>query len=270
MLLLTPVLSAVAEEEMGKNNVEVILITDEELDALSSSDAAFVSEPYVPETIEKTIIGADNRVTISNPWEYPYSAIAYLVFSMECGCDGTASGFMVSANTMMTAAHCMVCAEHNKPVNSLTAYFGYRSNKNYGYKFTGGYTVWHNEGFYNGTHSSNHNWDYAYLRLNERVGDRTGWFGLSSPSDSQLDMTVVEVAGYRNGVLKTDWDYAHVYNDYQFTYENDTEPGNSGCPVFDSDYYVLGINVAGGTRDNTARRITSDLINRMRSNGLFD
>lgn len=278
-MMLLPLIPALAEEDdpefIGdfpeESNVELILLEDEALESVKQTED-FATEPFIPEGMEKAIFGGDNRFTITNTYEYPYSAIAYLELQFACGYTSTASGFMVGPSGMVTAGHCVICSEDGCGLKYMTAYFGYRNSKNYGYKYSDKFTYWYSNNYqYNGSSiATSTNWDYAYIKLNKRVGDSTGWLGIAAWSDSKLDYIMVEVAGYRHGVLKTDWDFARLYNDYLLVYQNDTEPGNSGCPVIDADGYVVAINIAHDNQYNYGRRITSTLLSNMDEIGLFD
>lgn len=231
--------------------------------------------PFTPDTLDKAIIGADDRITISNTGVYPYSAIAYLEVTGRCGCNWTASGFMVGRDCLMTGAHCVFCGDHNQSAEHIVMYFGYKSHKNYLLKYDGDTNYWYGTNVYeNG--KFNTDWDFAFIKLRKPVGDTTGWFGLSVRSDSELTGARFEVAGYRDGLLKKDWGTTSIRNQYVITYDSDTLPGNSGCPVFTSDYYVVAINVAqvSDSNDvgmyNIGRRITQDLVNEMTSLGMFN
>jgi len=233
----------------------------------------FVSEPFIPENVEKAVFGADDRKSV-NPAQYPYSAIAYMCVEASCGCGWTGTGFMVSRYGLMTAAHCIVCTTHGKTANKITLYFGYRSSKDYSYHYNGATTYWYGTDFKNadGTYGYNGHtaWDYAYVLLQSPMGDKTGWFGTQARSDSHIKQDVYEVAGYRDGVLKTSKGMLTPHNDKELKYNIDTEPGYSGCPVFDATNYAVAINVAHTSTHNFARRIDIPLKVEMRKNGLFD
>ncbi|MGN0745620.1 MAG: trypsin-like serine peptidase [Aristaeellaceae bacterium] len=233
---------------------------------------AIACAPFQPDTLDRLVVGADNRTAVSAPSTYPYSAIAYMKVQARCGCQWTGSGFMVSKDCLMTAAHCVACVEHGETANRITLYFGYRSDKNYLIKYDGATTYWYGTDFRSESGDYHTAWDYAYVQLEKNVGDTTGWFGLNALSDETLDNAAFEVAGYRNGSLKTSQGVLSVYSDQIVHHSGDTEPGYSGCPVFNGDYYVVAINVAQNkTRQrNIARRITWDLVNEMRDKGMFD
>ncbi len=237
------------------------------------------TQPFVPEGMDKVIIGADDRVTINNTSVYPYSTIGYMFVHATCGCDWSCTCFMVGPSGAMTAAHCLVCSEHGGTADRLDIYFGYVSSKNYLYHYTNGTTYWYGTSFKNedGTYSYSINhqrWDYAYIKLQERVGDYTGWLGTRAALDSDAD-SYFELAGYKDNQLKSDWGRLTKLSDnpeYRFGITADALPGNSGSPVFDSDYYALCIWTSyNETRgENYVRRITGDLLGEMRRNGIFD
>ena len=274
LLALTP---ALAEERPGAATPAMDMSLQEaaEQGLLTAGDMPEVAlEPFVPDTLDKAIVGADDRVTISNTNVYPYSAIAYMEVEGRCGCSWTASGFMVSKDCLMTGAHCVVCQEHNSTAGYITMYFGYKSSKNYLLKYDGETSYWYGSNVYEGEYY-NTDWDYAYIELKKPVGNTTGWFGLSALSDAEFTNAGFEVAGYRRGEMTKDWGVTQVRTDYAVTHNADTLAGNSGCPIFNKDYYVVAIHVAENTHNSNApynigRRITQDLINEMYAVNLFD
>ena len=232
------------------------------------------TKPYVPETLDRVIVGADERITVNEPGVYPYSAIAYMVVQARCGCDWVCSGFMVGPRGLITGAHCLVCTTHHQSAERITFYFGYKSSRNYLYKYNGSTQYWYGTDFSDNPWDDNE-WDYGYVLLDERVGDRTGWLGVSTLSDSDLTTKYLTVAGYRDGTLKYDCGFADVVSANVISYTADTLPGNSGGPVFfytADDIYATAINVASSDtlQKNYARRINNWLFDDMRSNGLFD
>lgn len=225
-------------------------------------------EPYVPDHLEKTIFGYDNRITINATNQYPYSAIAYLKVEGKCGCEWTGSGFMVGRSGMVTAAHCLVCQEHNQWVRGMAMFFGYRSDKNYAYLYNEEFTYWYGTNpFATGRYSEIN--DYAYIKLNKNVGDQVGCFGIHYATPSQ-DSQAYNIAGYRYGEMKAGAGMVYVFNDKLLEYQIDTEPGNSGCPIFDNDYYAIAINVSQGSKANYAHRFPAELVTEMYNNGIFN
>ena len=97
-----------SEENMG--SVELVENPGEAAGLLTEEDGV-VYEAYIPQELEKTVFGRDDRVDIYAS-AYPYSAIANMVVKAQCGCSWSGTGFMISNNHMLTAAHCLVCTTH--------------------------------------------------------------------------------------------------------------------------------------------------------------
>ena len=275
LLMLLSLYPAMAEEaEIPKfigdfteeSNVELIRLEEDDLADIERMGAV-ITEPFIPDGMEKAIIGGDTRITIDNPNTYPYNAIAYLELRYACGAESEASGFMVGPSGMMTAGHCVVCPADGCSLQNMTAYFGFRNGKNYSYKYDGRFTYWYITSY---KYDRDSNWDFAYMKLDKRVGDTTGWLGVAAWDDATLSYIKVQVAGYRDRVLKTDWDFAWLYNDYLLEYQNDTVPGNSGCPVIDDDGYAIAIHIENRGQYNYGRRIDVDLFYAIQDEGLFE
>lgn len=228
------------------------------------------SVSFSEDDAEKVIIGSDDRVTVKKPGEYPYSTIANMKVTAECGDKWECTGFMVGRNCLMTAAHCMVCTDHGKWAKNVTFYFGYKNSKNYLYKYTGGWFARAGTLFPNRRYDSDAmDDDWCYVILNKNVGDKTGWFGMNFATDKQITSGKFKVAGYRDNKLKYCWGNASVYSNELIFHNADDMPGNSGGPIFRKDDYASAIIIAGSDalKTNLGRRITSDIWSYMQKDG---
>ena len=225
------------------------------------------TEPYMPDTLDKIVIGADDRVTIQDTYAYPYSAIALINARGKCGCTWGGTGYMVGPDMLVTASHVLVCTKHHEPADFMEFYFGYHPDGSYAYAYTGTTQYRYGTYFPNGYDRDSLGWDFGVVKLLEdKVGDATGYFGYYLPAkDEQIDGAYLNVAGYRNGVLKTDVGKAKVVDEHLFAHFADMEPGNSGCPVFTNDYFAMGINIASNDAEQTnyACRLSMDLFSEM-------
>ena len=249
LLCFTP--AALAEEEsQERSSVTVHVLQDlSSYDALTEDEAK--GSPFIPESLEdgKAVIGSDNRIIITNPYQFPYSAIAYIQAEGACGCPWKGTGFMISSRWMMTAGHCMYCVEHHAPVKDVKFYFGYEDERNYLLLQDAGCTIWISQKVEEGT--DYHEDDYAFLRFDDPIGDHTGWFGYwYGAPDPVIESEALYCAGYKDGILKSDYDWARVFDSKFITHTIDMVKGNSGCPLFDQDYNVIAINTAEA-RDGT-------------------
>ena len=248
------ILPAYAEEEVGGTGEWVFELPAQETDALELETVA--SEPYIPETLEKTIFNGDSRITVNNPSQYPYSAIAYMKMGYKCGCRGTGTGFLAGTGyTVFTAAHCVVCSEHGEWADWLTFYFGYKSDRNYLYCYNDDWYAYAGNTFPGKQYNTNS--DYAVIQLKKDISDRTGYLGIDwCISDANLSTSYVYAAGYRDGTLRYDQGFVSPLGTDLIQFTLDILPGNSGGPVFDGNNYAIGINIAGNDFYNIAHRLT--------------
>ena len=259
-------------ESNDKERQSVSVNILENIDDLDISEEG-KGDPFIPGTdeAEKAIIWPDNRTTITNPSQYPYSAIAYIEAEATCGCAWSGTGFMISSRWMLTAGHCMYCTEHLKPVKYVNFYFGYKSAKNCLLHQDAGCTIWVSNYVKEGSGYTSD--DYAYIRFDKKIGDTVGWFGYwYGAPDSMVDTHVFYCTGYRDGILKSDYDWVHVINEKRVSHTIDTVPGNSGAPIFDDDFYVIAINTAQALdgSENYGVRFTNQLYRFMQSAGFPD
>lgn len=244
LLLMTCCALAEEEEEImepGEGTIVFADGSDAAADAAVYAAAEELNTPadsYVPEDVERCIIGKDNRITISDTRQYPFSAIAFMEMKMKCGCRWTGTGFMVDKDKLMTAAHCMICQKHNKWASGITFHFGYRKGKRDFYTYNGHWEAWCGTDFANGYTDVN---DWAVVKFSKKVGDKTGWFGRRVLSDKELKNGYYSVAGYKDGILKYDFGKLRVIDNSRMWVDMDVLPGNSGSPIYDSDYYAVGI-----------------------------
>ena len=250
------------EDDGGEGAINLI----EEQDSFANAGSLSLSEPFTPDGLEKTILIGDDRVTVKKTKQYPYSAIANITGKFSCGCPTQSTGFMVTRNTLLTAAHCLVCQKHNKWAKKLTFYFGYKSNKNYLYRYKSHWEAYVGTLFPNGYTSEN---DWAYVVFDKDVGDKTGWFGLKNLSDSELESGTFTVAGYRDKKLKYDVGGLRVMDSDRMWVDMDVLPGNSGSPIYDSDNYAVGIWTTYYDNANSGFRINSKVLDKLRAEGLL-
>ncbi len=222
---------------------------------------------YVPDNMDRTIFGYNGLTEINYTSSYPYSAIAHMDVTAECGDTWRGTAFLVGRNVVMTAAHCLYCEDHQKWADQITLYFGYKNAKNYVYRYSGSW-----RGHIANTNWNSRQYDWGYLILDSNVGDTTGWFGLSTRSDSSLKSERVTIAGFPdNGskpiAMKYDTGYIDALSEYILNYTIDTLPGTSGSPIFDRNNYVVGINVAHNSYTNIGVRIRNQMLEKIKADG---
>ena len=233
------------------------------------------TDPFYPDSLDRVIVGEDDRVTVTDTGVFPFSAIAFMKVRAKCGCSKECSGFMAGPSGLITAAHCLQCLEHHALLDHVDFYFGYQSDNNYLYRYSGDFEYIFGTDFLDTGGAYSKEWDYGYVLFDESIGYNTGWFGIASLEDIDITSEVLTVAGYRDGILKFDSGFATVENPRIISYTADMCPGNSGCPVFfyrGRDVYATAINVAENEarQKNYGRRINGWLYDQMEEDGVFD
>ena len=264
LLVSLPVLAEDQEPEEGDGSGTIHFFEDSEpaADQLASIPPC---EPFVPEGVEKGIIGTDNRVTVSNPAQWPYSAIAMLDVVGECGDKWQGTGFLVGdTGLFLTAAHCLVCTKHAKWAKNIKFCFGYKSSKNIYYKYTGRWDAWAGNIFSGREYSIQK--DYAVVKIDKKVPKKVGYFGAYwADSDAAIQNYYSYVAGYRDGKLRYDSGFLQVLDSDHVQFMMDEVGGNSGGPIYTSDGYAIGIIIAetqdryGTVLHNIGYRLTYEL-----------
>lgn len=259
--------TAVFVPSIAEDNSGVVLFFDDAASEASDTESVAM-DPQIPDNLERAVIGDDDRVTIANVADYPYSAIAYMEVTADCGCDWTGTGFVCGGDdTLITAAHCLVCPSHGAWARKLTLYFGYRSRKNYLYKYDRGWTAYVGDSFRDGKYGIEKDW--GVIRLDEDIANVVGCFGsLWNQSDEAVAATYATVAGYRDFKLTSDSGYMDVMDESHVTFLMDEESGNSGGPIFTEDGNAVGIIIAEAGRNGEARynigyRLTGQILRKI-------
>ncbi len=211
---------------------------------------------------DRAVIDTDDRMTVKDVASYPFSAIAAMEFSPSCRHAGwTSTGFLIGPDWLLTAGHCLFCPQCHTGSGSMVLYFGFLGERNYFARYTGSdWHAWVSDRVVSG--ENYHEEDYAIIRLDERIGDRTGFFGLDfTLTDDDLRGRDFHVTGYAKGILRHGSERVQALSGRFLRHFADTEPGYSGCPVYDDDFRAIAINTAAAEdgSENYAVRITSQL-----------
>jgi V8-like Glu-specific endopeptidase len=228
--------------------------------------------PDAPRTVgERSVIGADERLQITDTTVYPWRAIAYLaLYDTEgnevSGCSGT----FVGPNVLLTAAHCLW-----DPKSGFTADIAVVPGRDAGF-FPYGFVwadTWVVPNGYIDSGASDSNYDYGLVKLADgTLGQTVGWFVVSHLLTGTLnrpDFTPA-IAGYPGdkpeGTMWAGLKEQFSFVDSQFLdYTIDTFGGQSGSAVFSADTdspflgHIAGVHILGGETANTGRRANMEL-----------
>lgn len=232
-----------------------------------------------PETFKPfSVFGDDTRVAVTDTTVFPARAIVQILFESPRG-KSLCSGVMISADTVLTAAHCVHSGTVNgQPFRNYSVVPG----RNVGAAPFGtcgvvkGYVL---SGWSNSiTTDEARYFDLGALRLDCTIGKATGWFGLMAPDEDALGAPLV-VQGYAADLAPTgrQWqseDKIRLLWATKGFHQADTFGGTSGAPVSEKDApgVVIGVHTNGqfGADDpwasnNAFTRITPERLARIQT-----
>ncbi|SDX41983.1 glutamyl endopeptidase [Marininema mesophilum] len=204
----------------------------------------------------KSIIGSDDRVRVNRTTSFPYSAIVQISSDI-----GDCTGWFINADTIVTAGHCVYNIDTDKWATGATITPGRdRNNAPFGtVKSKSFHSV---EGWIT---NKDTNYDYAAIKINSDIGNKTGWFGLNWKTVTRIGSGET-MSGYpRDKDYGTQWrqsDKIRQVNDKKLYYTNDTN-GQSGSPVYQKNNHSIAIHTDGGNPYNQGIRINEDVFNNL-------
>lgn len=228
-------------------------------ETVNEEPVAAVASPGQEAGIE-SVIGSDGRYRITSTTSFPYRAIVHITSSI-----GGCSGWMISANTVATAGHCI----HNGSWATNVKVFPGRNGSTTPYGSCNGRQLFAVSGW---TSSRSRDYDYGAIKLDCTVGNTTGFFGYRV-SSSSLNGQPSYTAGYPGDkTYATMWrsdDSVRITQTYRLYYANDTYGGQSGSIVWNNEAGCSTCGIAihaygvDSTGYNGGTRITQTVYNNL-------
>ncbi|QHI96700.1 trypsin-like serine protease [Xylophilus rhododendri] len=228
------------------------------------------------------VIGTEGRIQIKNTKTFPYRCIgllsAYVMNDEGVKLMKTATGWLVAPDLIVTAAHVVFDLTYKRWSFDITFYAGAdgtvepstRSQMK---------QVWLDQTFVDEGKAgrSTQIYDWAILRLQDPIGQQTGWMGVEwSPEVDAFAGARASMAGYPGvvenanvtGTLWLSEEQVLTSAPDQFRVDIDGTKGQSGAPVYlADDYTAIGLFTGSfqGVEFNWTRRITHQIYSLIRN-----
>jgi glutamyl endopeptidase len=176
-----------------------------------------------------SVIGTDDRSRVTATNVYPARAVVAITFE-----DKRCTGFLINANTVATAGHCVHTGRRTGRWYDRATYRIYPGRNgaqtpygSCGAKSLHSVNAWLRNG--------NRNHDYGAIKLDCSIGDTVGWLGFWWQPQT-LNAAETTVTGYPTDMpANTLWesrDSVRLTRNVRLFYQNDTGPGMMGSPVW--------------------------------------
>jgi glutamyl endopeptidase len=208
--------------------------------------------------------GNDDRVLISDASALPWRCVCQLVVEGLFGQEVLGTGWLAGPHTVITAGHNLFSPSTGRQASKVWVMPGRAGDAvPYGLEATTQcdvHPMWRGQG--------DRNFDVGVVWLDAPMGEQLGWFGIGAYSDAQLRGLIVNNAGYpADKPLGTQWFNAGRVlsaKPQALTYGLDTEPGQSGSPIFhfteDEQRIVVAVHAYGDSGENIGVRITANML----------
>jgi V8-like Glu-specific endopeptidase len=219
------------------------------------------------------IIGADDRILVSNTTIYPYSAVVRIAvdFNGDGIFDTAGSGAMIGANDVLTAGHLLWNPEYGFAKNIMVMPAEAGTYEPFGSAFGQTWTVPPEYVSSGGSID----FDIGVINLSTNIGFSTGWFALQPVSAQTVTDSVVTLASYPSDLTGGEYQYtssdkvdAVIGNALLYNGALDMYFGSSGGPLWwqmNGGFYIVGVNTFQTVDGlyNGGTMLTNDFFNRV-------
>ncbi len=199
------------------------------------------------------MIGNDDRKEVSDTKQAPSKWVGKLHATTQSGGSSYCTASLISKDTVITAGHCVAKGQSK---------WTFAAGENKGqqpYGTAAAKQIWYDKKYGETGH------DWAVIKLDSAVGEKTGWFGMNVPDTQKLVDTQATVIGYPGdkdgGAQWADRNKVMKVTDRQVVYQTDTFNGQSGSSVMDDKSMIFAIHTGGKTGENYGTILTGELFN---------
>ncbi|MGC6769151.1 Ig-like domain-containing protein [Enterococcus sp. LJL51] len=213
----------------------------------------------------RQIFGEDDRVVVEDVTQSSYRKIVFLEIKFpKASAEGT--GFLVSADTVLTAGHCLYAPDLGGWAQSVNVYLIEEGTENNLYDM-GNYKKVTSTTFMVPRGRLEYytpNYDMGAIKLSEPAGEKNGWFGLTQELPAPYTLSGYHSDGKGKMLTQTVGTLVKESKD-TIDYILDSKPVSSGGPIYNpNNQQAMAINVQEYTTKNTGARF-----NTYHSNGIM-
>lgn len=200
----------------------------------------------------ESIIGDDNRSIVTNTTSFPYRTSCLLVITYPSGI-AYGSGNLISNNTIITAGHCVYDKGYGGWASKIEVYAG-RNGSYSPFGKVSSKTLYTLKKWID---SSSSEYDLGYIKLDEKLGLTTGWLGLTTSLNSDINLTGFPMPSNRGFKMYTQKGKIQKNTANNIYYDLDTEGGQSGSSVYNTSNQVIGVHAYGASTVNFGTRLNT-------------
>ncbi|XMB67999.1 trypsin-like peptidase domain-containing protein [Mycoplasmatota bacterium zrk1] len=265
-----------------KQEIEYHLVSEELLDSLDVplEGGGIAKTPfYIPDegsSLDYSLQGViipDDRELVTDTSISPYKSIVYIEFTNPAGLRRNGTGFLIDANTVVTAAHVVYGMDGWNTSFDIDAGRDGLGGSSYVCGTAAVHAIslptpWRDAADA-ATDANDYDYDYdwAVLTLNWGLGNTCGYFGLTTGVAVDDDASLTgykahDIWGTPLGLMYNDDDKILNVWSHQVEYAMDCSRGQSGSPIWSSDG-VMAIHSHADTLivRNYGARMTTSLFN---------
>ena len=203
--------------------------------------------------LPNVVIGNDDRKEVSDTKQAPSKWVGKLHATTQSGGSSYCTASLISKDTVITAGHCVAKGQSK---------WTFAAGENKGqqpYGTAAAKQIWYDKKYGETGH------DWAVIKLDSAVGEKTGWFGMNVPDTQKLVDQYATVIGYpgdKDGDTQwADQNKVMKVTDRQVVYQTDTFNGQSGSSVVNDTSTIFAIHTGGKTGENYGTILTGELFN---------
>lgn len=225
------------------------------------SQALLSSDPEVTRRVLEIVIGADDRVPVSDASIHPWRCICSLHITAADGSPWSGTGWLVGPRLVVTAGHVVYMAPQGGWVREIQVRAGATPDGAQAPRVVArefrSVSGWVRDG--------DEDFDYGAIVLppEHPLGTELGYFGVGYPDAAWLAGVELNLSGYpADKPEDTQWYHARRAEEImerRIWYNIDTAGGQSGAPVWvtlPQGRFAVAIHSSGAITGNSAVRIT--------------